>query len=73
MDVLVDCYSGYRGEETPRSLRLDSREVEVAQVIDRWVEPERRCFRLRGADGALYLVRQETSSGRWELVTGPGA
>jgi len=36
MDVKVDCYAGYRGEETPRRFEIGGRRVRVVEVIDRW-------------------------------------
>ena len=36
MDVQVECYSGHRGEETPRRFQIGGRRVEVVEVIDRW-------------------------------------
>ncbi|MGD8911022.1 MAG: hypothetical protein PVF13_09600 [Chromatiales bacterium] len=32
----VECYAGYRGEETPSLLRIGEREV-VVDVLDRWL------------------------------------
>jgi hypothetical protein len=64
----VECYSGYRGEETPRWLLLGARKVEVVDVIDRWLAPECRYFKVAGADGARYIVRHDTGSACWDLV-----
>jgi hypothetical protein len=68
MDVQVECYAGHRGEETPRRLVLGGRRVEVVEVIDRWYGPDHRYFKLRGDDGAIYLLRHDERSGRWELT-----
>jgi hypothetical protein len=68
VDVRVDCYAGYRGEETPRRFRLGAREVAVAEVLDRWLAPDHRYFKVRGDDGARYILRHDVASGRWELT-----
>ncbi len=68
MDLLVDCYAGYRGEETPRRLAFGSRQLAVVEVIDRWLGPDHRYFKLRCDDGKLYLIRHDEPSRRWELV-----
>jgi hypothetical protein len=67
MDVKVDCYAGYRGEETPRRIDLEGRRVEVVEVIDRWYGQDHRYFKLQGDDGAVYLLRHDESADRWEL------
>jgi hypothetical protein len=67
MEVRVDCYAGYRGEETPRSFDLDGRRIEVSEVIDRWYGPDHTYFKLRGADGVLYLLRDDEPEDHWEL------
>lgn len=35
--IQVDCYSGYRGEETPRRFTMDTKTIEVAGILDRWL------------------------------------
>lgn len=69
MDLKVDCHAGYRGEETPRRLELEGRRVEVVEVLDRWYGPDHRYFKLRGDDGAVYLLRHDEGADRWELRT----
>jgi hypothetical protein len=67
MNVKVYCYAGYRGEETPRGIEIDGRRVEVVEVIDRWLGPDHRYFKVRGDDGTVYLVRHDESADLWEL------
>jgi hypothetical protein len=66
--VGVECYAGHRGEQTPRALILGDRRVAVAEVLDAWLAPAYRCFKLRGADGDTYLVRHDEPSDSWELT-----
>jgi hypothetical protein len=68
MRIEVACYAGYRGEETPRRLILDRREVEVVDVIDRWHGADHRYFKVEGSDGAVYIIRQDIPSQSWELT-----
>ena len=68
MNLRVECYSGYRGEETPRRFSAGDRTVEVADVLDRWLAPEHRYFKVRGDDGHLYILRYAVSAAHWELT-----
>jgi hypothetical protein len=68
LKVQVDCYSGYRGEETPQRVRFGARVVEVVQVVDRWLAPDHRYFKFEGDDGATYILRHDVAEQRWELT-----
>ncbi len=68
MTIRVECYAGHRGEETPRRFHFDERTIVVEEVLDRWLAPEHRYFKLRGADGATYILRHDSLSGEWDLV-----
>ena len=66
--VRVVCYSGYRGEELPRRIYLGERLIEVADVVDRWLAPEHRYFKLRCIEGDTYILRHDNQSDRWDLT-----
>ena len=66
--VRVECYAGYRSEETPRCLYLGARHIEVEEVLDQWLAPEHRYFKLRGDDGGIYIVRYDSAADDWELT-----
>jgi len=69
MQLKVECHAGYRGEETPQKIQLGLRAVRVTEVLDRWLAPDHRYFKLRGDDGAVYIVRHDDSvEGLWELT-----
>ena len=64
----VECYAGYRGEETPRCIWLGERKIEVVRVIDRWIAPDHRYFKILGDDSALYIIRHDIQKWTWELI-----
>lgn len=66
--IRVECYAGYRGEETPRRFFLGNRQVEVRQVLDRWLAPDHRYFKVQGDDDGVYILRHEVAGQRWELT-----
>jgi hypothetical protein len=66
--IRVESYAGHRADTEPRRLFIGGREVTVTEVIDRWLDPHHRYFKLRGDDGGIYLIRQDTVSDQWELT-----
>src|SRR5436189_6107 len=54
--------------KAPRTLILGDRRIAVADVVDAWLAPDYRYFKLRGADGATYLVRHDEHANTWELT-----
>ncbi|MDH3319303.1 MAG: hypothetical protein OEO84_06385 [Betaproteobacteria bacterium] len=68
MRIGVECYAGYRGEEEPRVFTLGEQRVEIAEIVDRWITPEHRYFKVKARDGRVLVLRQDTASGEWELA-----
>lgn len=68
MQIRVECYAGYRGQERPLRLLLGRRQVAVVEIVDRWLDPDHRYFKLRGDDGGLYIIRYDMRHDRWELT-----
>lgn len=68
MNIQVECYSGYRGDETPRAIWLGARKIVVADLLDRWIAPDHRYFKFRGDDQGIYIIRHDTASLAWELA-----
>jgi hypothetical protein len=66
--LYVECYSGYRGEETPRRFKLGKRYVDIQRIVDRWLSPDHRYFKVLGDDKAIYILRYDAYADRWELT-----
>lgn len=66
--IKVECYAGYRGEQAPVRFYLGERCIEVVDVLDRWLAPSHRYFKLRGDDGGVYILRHDTDEGFWEMT-----
>jgi hypothetical protein len=66
--IRVECYAGHRGEETPRALVIGTRRVDVVEVLDRWLAPDHRYFKVKGNDGDTYIVRYSNADDAWELT-----
>lgn len=68
LTIRVECYAGYRGEETPRRFFIGDRVIEIIDVIDRWLDPDHRYFKVRGDDNGIYILRHDEQSLLWELT-----
>ena len=68
MKIRVECHSGHRGEETPTRFLLGDRAVDIKDVIDRWLAPDHRYFKVRGDDDVIYILRHDVELGAWELT-----
>jgi len=68
ISVRVQCHAGHRGEEAPQRFFLGQRELGVVEVLDRWLEPAHRYFKLRADDGGVYLLRHDSERDEWELT-----
>jgi hypothetical protein len=65
LSVSVECYAGYRGEETPVRFRFGDRLIEIDKVLDRWLAPDYRYFKVRTREGS-YILRNDITSGEWK-------
>ena len=72
--IEVECYAGAKADETPRRLSLESRTIEVGEVLDRWYQVESKpewpradYFKVRGENGRDYLLKHDLESDEWLL------
>ena len=68
MKLRVECYAGYRGEEEPRSFVLGETRFAVREILDRWLDPQYRHFKVKVDDGRVFILRHDTLSDEWELA-----
>jgi len=67
MIIAVECAPDPHGEPVPHRLHLGARPVEVAAILDRWPGADHLYVKLRGSDGALYILRHDRTRALWEL------
>jgi hypothetical protein len=72
--IEVIAYSGYRGEETPRTILFRQKRIEVIEILKQWLEERsddreiRRFYRVKGRDGDLYTIYYDEKSMGWFLI-----
>lgn len=68
LDVTVEAYAGYKGEETPRSFTVEGERRKVEEIVDRWYTETSVYFRVRADDQQRYVLRYCLDDDEWELV-----
>ena len=47
---------------------MGARRVEVEEVLDRWLSPDHRYFKVRTTDPAICILRHDGGTWEWELT-----
>jgi hypothetical protein len=53
---------------------MGDRTIDVDDVVDQWLAPDHRYFKVRAAGGDTYILRHDVAGDGWELtlfVSGP--
>ncbi len=72
--IKVIDYSGYRGEETPRSFVLQGTEIKVSEILSMWIEEgledrvRKRFFHVKVIDGYEYKIYHDEKVKEWFLT-----
>lgn len=66
--IYVHCYSGYKADEKPTSIIIKDKSIEVIEVLDMWLAPDHRYFKILGSDNSIYIIRNDTHKDLWELT-----
>lgn len=73
--IVVKCYSGYKGDESPRKFSMKGKEYVVSEVITRWYErdidskdPQWHLFKVLDSDKEEYVLRHNASCDTWEIL-----
>lgn len=66
--IRVECYAGHRDQEEPRRFYFGTTAVDVLEILDRWLGPDHRYFKVRGSDGDTYILRHDVVTDQWELT-----
>ena len=69
--IVVLAYSGYRGEETPRTILLRGERIEVIEILNQWIEERsddrtrKRFYQIKGNDGVLHRIYYDDRVMEW--------
>jgi len=68
LTIRVECYAGYNEEETPRRFFIGDKSIEIEEIIDCWLTPECRYFKVRGGENDIYILGHDKLAQRWKLT-----
>jgi hypothetical protein len=69
--INVFAYSGFRGEEIPKTFILDEKRIKIVEIQDRWVEEglgdraTKQFFEVKGSDGANHEIFYDEKTTEW--------
>ncbi len=63
----VECERDPKRGEIPVRVGWPARMRQVAELIDRWEGDDDSYFRVLTEDGSTYILRQNRSSGAWQI------
>ena len=65
--ILVECYSGFKGDERPVRIKLQDSFHDIVEVEDQWYSPGGTFFRVRLAGGDRYVLRHSEGQDVWSI------
>ncbi|WGR91694.1 hypothetical protein MTX26_14925 [Bradyrhizobium sp. ISRA443] len=68
MRVQVEIHPDDDGTPMLRALHFDNRRIDVVEALDQWYGPDYRYVKVRGRDGALYILKFDETRADWELT-----
>jgi hypothetical protein len=68
MRIHVECPAG-PATQGPLRFVLGEQTIEVDDLLDRWYGDDATYFRVRGADGHLYVLKHLRGNDHWELTS----
>lgn len=68
LKLRVEHYLGESREILPKILFIGAREIQVTEIIDRWIDHNHRYYKTRGNDDGIYLLRYDVARKHWDLT-----
>lgn len=74
IEIEVECYSGFKANERPVAFIYQGVRREITKIVDRWYDggvqsnrPAIDFFKIRDAEGNVYLLRYQSESDAWSI------
>lgn len=74
VQITVECYSGYKADEYPKSFYWNNIRFEIDKILDRWYQgglnpdyPVANYFKVSTSDKKIYILKHEARNDAWYL------
>jgi hypothetical protein len=75
VQIDVECYAGYKADETPRRFYLHNMKFEITNIYDRWYQSESspgfpiaNFFKVGTPDGKKFILKHAIAEDDWFLL-----
>jgi hypothetical protein len=68
MLVKVNAYSGYKANERPVDFTINNITIRIVEILDRWEEPGKDCFKIKGDNGKIYYLYWVKKEDIWQAM-----
>ncbi len=68
MTDLVECHSGFAYADRPTALHWLGERLEIAAILQSWLTPSGRCFRVRTIDDRIFDLTYNQDSDQWQVL-----
>jgi hypothetical protein len=65
--IKVETYSGYKADERPTAFYIGNRKHLIVEVTRRWYDPKADYFKVKAADGGVYILVHNREDDSWDL------
>jgi hypothetical protein len=73
--IQVECYAGYKADESPRAFVYKNRRYNIVLILDRWYAagvrskmPQLDYYKVKADDSREYIIRYNHLFDKWALV-----
>jgi len=74
--IKVECYSGYKVDESPIRFYWDDIQFEISEILDRWYQggtnpefPSANYYKVQTASSGQFILKHEIKRDTWYLVS----
>lgn len=72
--ISVNCYSGYKADEYPKTFTFENIKYEIKEIIDRWYQgdlnpeyPVTNYFRVETTCGKIFILKHDLEGDGWYM------